>query len=300
MADLHRYAALGLTLDCEIPCPEFSAGDGGPVDVRIRVGRVPEALERPIVSGVTFEADAHRVLLNFPRAARFLVRDGSEITVEPAPEASDDSVRVFLAGPALGVLLLQRGTLALHAAACASARGAILLAGASGRGKSTLLAALLARGHRMLSDDLSAVALDATGRPIVHPAFARVKLFADSLGRLGLEGPDVRPVRPGLPKYSVPATVAFCVEARPVRAVYVLDYDSGGDVRFLALAGQERLAAIRTHVYSRRLAEGLRLHAAHFAAAAALASRVPVVRVSRPRGLGLVDGVADAIERHSL
>jgi hypothetical protein len=290
----HRYAGFGLTLDCEIACPELLPGDGA-TDVRVRVGAVPESLERPLARGVTFEADAEQVLLSFPGAARFLVHQGREITVQPASEAADDSVRAFLLGPALGAVLLQRGVLALHAAACASATGAVLLAGASGRGKSTLLAALLARGHRMLSDDLSAVTLDSAGLPIAHPAFARVRLLADSLDRLGLDRRDVRPVRPSVSKYSVPATVEFCGDPRPIRAVYVLDYRSAGEIQLLPLSGQERLAAIRSHVYSRRLAEGLRLHRLHFPLAATLASQVPVVRVSRPRGLAFVDGVVNAI-----
>src|SRR5262249_22061683 len=149
----HRYSGFGLILDCEIDCPELLPGEGEP-DVRIRTGQVPEALERPLARGVTFEADADRVLLSFPGAARFLVQHGREITVQPATGAADDSVRAFLIGPVLGAAVLQRGGLAMHASACASDAGAMLLAGASGRGKSTLVAALLARGHDLLADDL--------------------------------------------------------------------------------------------------------------------------------------------------
>jgi hypothetical protein len=298
VGSFYRYSGFGLTFDCEIPCPEFITSDG-PADVRICVGAVPESLEQPIVRGVTFEAEANRVLLNFRGTARFLIQDGRQITVQPARDASEDSVRVFLTGAALGALLLQRGAFVLHAAACASAQGAILLAGSSGRGKSTLLAALLARGCEMLADDLSAVALDTSGYPIAHPAFSRLRLFADSLGSLGLDQRDCHPVRPSVSKYSVPATMEFCSHPRRILAVYVLDYHSAGDIQFLALTGQERLSAIRSHLYSPRLAEGLRLHPAHFPVAAALASKVPVVRVSRPRGLAFVDGVVNAIEQRS-
>ena len=177
MRSTYRYSGFGLTFDSEWPCPVFAPG-AGPADVRIRVGPVPEGLERPVVRGVMFEAEANRILLNVRGTARFLIEDGREITVEPAHGVAEESVRVFLT-PALGVLLLQRGAFVLHAAACASPRGAVLLAGSSGRGKSTLLAALLARGHRMLADDVSAIGLDAAGHPIAHPAFSRLGLLAD-------------------------------------------------------------------------------------------------------------------------
>jgi hypothetical protein len=92
----------------------------------------------------------------------------------------------------------------------------------------------------------------------------------------------------------------FCPHPRRILAVYVLDYQSAGDTSFVHLTGQERLSAIRSHVYSPRLAEGLGLNRAHFSLVAALASRVPIVRVSRPRGLAFVNGVVDAIEQRSL
>ena len=43
----------------------------------------------------------------------------------------------------------------------------MLLLGPSALGKSSLAAALMQRGHALLADDITAVALDAGGRPLV-------------------------------------------------------------------------------------------------------------------------------------
>ena len=88
MSALHRYAGFGLTFECELPSPGFAPSDE-PADVRIRIGAVPARLERPVVRGLTFEADAHRVLLRCPGSARFLIQEATDITMQPESEAPD-------------------------------------------------------------------------------------------------------------------------------------------------------------------------------------------------------------------
>ena len=63
-------------------------------------------------------------------------------------------LRTFLLGPALAVLLHQRGRLVLHAGAVAvNGRVAAFLGGPSW-GKSTTTAALDRRGHGIMADDV--------------------------------------------------------------------------------------------------------------------------------------------------
>jgi hypothetical protein len=73
----------------------------------------------------------------------------------------------------LGTLALLRGREALHAGAVEIAGGALAVAGPPGAGKSSLLAALVARGHRLLADDV--LVLEG---PRCHPAPALMTLPA--------------------------------------------------------------------------------------------------------------------------
>lgn len=57
----------------------------------------------------------------------------------------------------------------LHAAALVVGGRALLLAGASGTGKSTLARALLLRGHRYVTDEFACVAADGAVRGITRP-----------------------------------------------------------------------------------------------------------------------------------
>lgn len=81
----------------------------------------------------------------------------------------------LICGPALLLALAERGIFGLHAAALQTDKGAILLIGASGRGKSTLARCAAERGIRRLSDDVTAVTLTAE-RIEVRARFPQLKL----------------------------------------------------------------------------------------------------------------------------
>lgn len=87
------------------------------------------------------------LLLKVDGVANYWVKEGREIVIEPGPAAEAGDVRVFLLGSAFGALLHQRGLPPFHAGAVAMEGKAVLLAGRSGVGKSTLAAELCRRGH---------------------------------------------------------------------------------------------------------------------------------------------------------
>jgi hypothetical protein len=149
----YYYTAFGLCFATEFPCPELSPGGGTP-DVLIRYGVVPVTLRAAKQTGIGYQAATGQLLLNIDGVARFLIQDGKEIIVERAAEGDDDSLRLFLLSSALGALLQQRGILTLHSSAIEVEGGCVGFLGSSGVGKSTLAAALLQRGYRLLTDDI--------------------------------------------------------------------------------------------------------------------------------------------------
>jgi len=116
---------------------------------------------------------------------RFLVRGGSEVVVEPTPEATEGAIRPFLLGSAMGYLLHQQGRLVLHASSVAVAGGCVAFLGRRGMGKSTLAAFLQHRGYPIVCDDICAVTLSQSHPPLVSPGYPQLKLFADSIEALG-------------------------------------------------------------------------------------------------------------------
>ena len=76
--------------------------------------------------------------------------------------------------------LLQRGDLPLHAAAVEVGGGGVLFAAPGRYGKTTLAAAFLDEGHRLLAEDLSCLRLAPD--PVIVPGPAMLRVRRDILG----------------------------------------------------------------------------------------------------------------------
>lgn len=304
MSALYRYRAYDLAIEAGIALPELvpwreDAWPSGGPDVSIQLGRVPARLDGATGSD-WLQTRPDAFLLDIEGVARYLVRGGSQVLIDPADGASAHDVRVYLLGTCFGGLLHQRGLLVLHASAIADAHGATLLCGHSGGGKSTLLGELLARGHRMLVDDVCAITLDAVGVPIAQPAYPRTRLWADAARRLGRDVADLPRTQPDVDKFELQVPEHFWNKAAPVRAIYVLSVVDHERLHFEPLPVVERFAALLEHTYRRVFLDALEMQTAHFDLATAVAREVPVTRVVRSMTPYRLDELADGIEREVL
>lgn len=115
---------------------------------------------------VTVAADPYRfraasasagaaLLFSAPGVARYLCRPDQGIAIMADPAADEEHVAALLIATALPALMWMRGGYMLHAAAFVppGQSHAIAISAPSGGGKSTLLAAALSRGARIVADD---------------------------------------------------------------------------------------------------------------------------------------------------
>jgi hypothetical protein len=263
---------------------------------------VPAALEGARARGVLWQAAPARFQLEAPGTARYLVKDGASITIDPVPGSCDQDVVRFLHMTPLAALCFQRGLLAFHAACCApavsispsagsgSAGGAILIAGDSGSGKSTLLAALLQRGWTMLADELTVVQVDAHGQPFALPTTPEIRLWPDAVTRLGLadEKTDGAPPQ----TYRFPET-QLADAAIPLGAIYWLSIYHGSEIEVAELQAGERFAALGKLTYNSHIADALLDRVLYLRSGSAIARSVPMRRLRRPRGRWSVAELAD-------
>jgi hypothetical protein len=299
-----KFKAFGLTISSCLHFPELLLGAGA-TDLTVVYGEVPREL--PVAqeksNGVRYQAIPGLLLLEVPRIARFLIRDGNEIVIDRQPEATDDDLRLFLLGSCMGAILQQRGLLVLHGSMVQVRDACVLFLGNSGMGKTTLAATLARRGYSTLSDDVCAVSIAEDGVPYATSAYPRAKMWVESLQHFGIDPAELRRVRPASEKRTVPLE-SFCSADRvPVSCLYVLSSPGARKEAHLSvrsLTGPPRIRVLRDNTYRVEYLRGLNQTARHFQQIVHLASRLPVKRVFCARQEFAVEKLATVVENDFL
>jgi hypothetical protein len=289
----HSYVAFGLGIASALRLPELLAGDGR-ADVEIhRSAPLARNSLAPEENAETMVAP-NEWRLTYDDVGVLTVRDGRRIELAPLRGVSPRTVRLTLLGPAMAVLLHQRGFLVLHASVVEIAGRAIGFLGQSGAGKSTLAAALHARGHKLVADDVAAVRIGPNG-PEVYAGFPQLKLWPDALGALGRDAAPLQRVEPRLEKRAHRVREGFAErDALPLAQLHVVE--EGPAVEITRLRLRDAFLALVRHAYGIQRLEGVS-GTAHFRTRSEIVERVPVYRLSRPWDLGMLGTVVERVER---
>lgn len=287
-----RYQAFGLCWHSpQLPLPELPAGGKGP---RVELTTGDPQHWPPLPAGrhdTPFVQMAPGELqLTVEGIGRFRVSGGDRISWwREHADVSDQDIRTFLLGSAVGALLIQRGLLVLHGNALEKHGEAIVCLGHSGAGKSTLAYALLQQGWRLLADDLVAISPDG----LVLPGIPRIKLWDDAARAFGLDPDQLPPVRQGMHKVLLMGEgLQRASEPIPLRALYLLHQrrraDSEAEERRITRISSQKTAALRlrNQAFRPRFVRGLGQEGANFMALAQLQRRVPLATLPVPAGIG--------------
>lgn len=234
---------------------------------------------------------------------RFRVSGGRHIGWERQHgDVSDQDLRTFLLGSAVGALLIQRGMLVLHGNAVEKDGRAIVCLGHSGDGKSTLAYALMQRGWRLLADDLVAITPDG----LVLPGIPRIKLWHDAAKAFGLDPAALAPIRQWMHKYllmgeeirraDLPTSLAALYRIRQQHPNDPPACD-GDDAPIQPMRSQQAITLmLRNQAFRPRFVRGLGQEGANFMALARLQRSVPVAVLTLPHGIAAMGEWLDGQE----
>jgi hypothetical protein len=263
-------------------------------DVEVRLGKViPDLPPRPPLGKVCFPVTAKEGYLFWDDAGAVVIREGREIVADPLPGVDKQSFGSYIQGPAVALLLYQRGLLVLHASAVAVGKQAIAFLGEVGCGKSTLAAALHVQRHSILADDVTAIDL-RSGLPQVLPGSPHLRLWANAAAsfRDHLQtGPRVHRC---LAKHFCAADRGFSETPLLLERIYVLV--DGPDVLAELLSPQDAVVELVRHSYAVRKYQGEGL-SSHFLQCVHLAKKASVFRLRRPRKLSMLPVLTRFVEQ---
>jgi hypothetical protein len=296
------YSAYGLTIHSALPLPELITLAEGKPDVIIRLAKIDSAYLTNLNREDRFYFADKEALVHWEQIGTFLVRDGSEIVIDLKPGIDENLVRLPLLGSVLAVLLHQRGYLVLHASAISIQGDGVAFIGEKGRGKSTIAAALYARGHTLIGDDIVALDVNEQGLPFLLPGFPQFKLWpaaaASSLG----DNPELLPrLVCGEDKRARRIYDRFSNGIAPLRGIFTLSW--GDKPAIKALQSTDAILQLLTQSYMARFGKQCltgEAAARHLKQCADLISKVPVFRLERPSSLNLLAETAQLVEEQTL
>jgi hypothetical protein len=290
------YVAYGLKVDSTIPLPELVERKGGGADIIIQRGQIERPLPETDQTGSYFHSAGEEAYLFWDEVGAFLVREGKEIVVDALPGVKEQVLRLPLLGTVLSAAIQQRGFLPLHASAVAIDGRAVAFLGPRGAGKSTMAAALYARGHDLISDDSVVVDIAGSAPPLVMPGFPQLKLFPAAAAKLGYDIQALPRLIPNFEKRSCRAD-RFYREAIPLHRIYVLD--RGPVIEIEPLGSQEAIIKLISQSYVARVfKESLKgvLASLHLSQCVEIVNNVSICRLKRDFSLLELDDVARSVE----
>lgn len=202
------YKAYGLTISSEIDLPELSVAEKTPdIDLYISRGNIilPRMRRTPIhrrgiqaYQGIDNEGN---LILHWDQVASFKAIEAKQLVVSPLTQDAN-LLSLFTISEALGMILFQKGYFLLHASAVKVGNKAWCFMGVPGAGKSTTAAAFVKAGCALLSDDLTAIKFDETGKAFIIPGYPQLKIWDNSVNGLAYDRASLQPVSEGVNKFS--------------------------------------------------------------------------------------------------
>ena len=272
---MNLYKVFNFCLASEMDLPALIP-TGGKADIFIRLGKIEETHDAD-------SADSKEVIGEIPQIARFLFCDGRNIVVDPMPGVDKSLLQTAILGPALCLLLEQRGLLVLHAS-CININGyAVAFMGGSGWGKSTLATTFHRQGYDVLTDDVMPVQIDE-GRAVVLPSYPQFKVSPEALVSLGQDIERLSPVYTNSQKLSYQFKEGFQKTPLPLKRIYVLK--KGDQHEIVPIEPQEAFSALVCHTRTiNLLKEYKQLIARHFHLCTELVGTVSFSRFTRKPAL---------------
>jgi len=288
-----RVVAYGLSIQSEILLPEAPATRAAP-QVIVRLGKVEKPFGEADAER-TYAIDREQFRVYWRGVGTFLIRLGCEVVIEPETDVEEAVLRLYLLGPALGILLHQRGFLVLHSSVVSIGSTVVGFLGEKGWGKSTTAAALNARGHPLVADDVLAVLPYTHCAPMVQPGLPHFKLWPEAVAASFGEDPStlIR-LHSKVEKRIREANSDVGQEPMSLGRLYILD--RGLTLESIPMTSSAALLAIIRHSYLSHHMQALCGAQENFLQCSRLVQTVPVHRLRRPPNLNALDEIAQLVE----
>lgn len=211
------------------------------------------------------------------------IENGNRITYKLKEGGNSKYLLTYILGWGFAMLAHQRYELAMHCSVVADDRGAVLICGESGCGKSTVTSAFLESGYRFMADDMAFVSTKE-GISYAKPAFPYQKLCRDAALLSACPFEDMIYIDEMKDKFLVPYKGEYIDAPVNIRAMIVLYKCDGEETVSCDINGIDKLHACLNNLFLRKLLREQMYSPAFGALGLGVAGSVPMYAIGRPDG----------------
>ena len=178
--------------------------------------------------------------------------------------------------------LTQQGQLMLHGSGLLFGEIAIAVSGFSGAGKSTLSQALLKNGGIFIAD-VTVALVEKDGKIYAQPAYPQQKICVDAIDKTQDTSQLILlPKDDEKEKYAVRLKSGFCMEERPLQAMFILKAVDIPTIRMSRISGSEKLKYLTDNLYNRKIYLELGMGVEMMKKCISIADKIEIYLIERP------------------
>lgn len=224
------------------------------VDINIKFGKVPKEIEDSKIKSLWYEASSKEYLLKVEGIAKYYVKDGKSIIIDPSENSLEEDVRVFLLNSILAVALQQRGFFILHASAAVIHGKAVVFSGASNSGKTAIALSLYDKGYDLICDEICAIKIE-NGKAMVVAGIPQLNIWHNTLIKTKKDIKSYKPIRRGINKYEFNIKDRYYENPMEISNIFILNKHNNEEIIIEEIKGVEKFDSLTKNAYKFYLEE---------------------------------------------
>lgn len=246
MTKYFYYNYYGLNIKSQINFPELNISTDFS-DIIIRFSEKDEFVIKSFNNGTDFvKFSENDIIYLYNNNPLIRVKSGLEIIINSDINISLNFLRSMILAKGMSILLYQRGYLIFHGTAVNINGNGVAFLGDCGMGKSTIAAALVIRGHGLLTDDVLVIDFDKNNNTLVLPSFPRIKLWDDVIKLVPNKNKFSR-IHPLINKYSYNFDDYFYNTPIILKSIYIIE--NGTNPGIISMNSRDALIELIKNYY---------------------------------------------------
>lgn len=275
----YYYEVYGLKIKSDIKLPELVESNDANYEINICIGITPIDVLKSIEQGRNLYINCEEIWFNIKSVGTYLIYNGNTIVVDKDIDADIEDVKAYLLGSALGMILFQRNTLAIHGGTVVINNKTLTIVGDSGAGKSTLTTALRLHKYLFMADDVSVI----NDNLMINSSYPQQKLCKDTMLKLGYELSKFKKIDDDREKYKIPVKEDFISKPVKMGAICEIKIGDNSKVEIEEIKGKEKLIILINNIYRVELIKKSGIQPEYFKKCLKIAQNIKFYRMYRPQ-----------------